>query len=138
MVTRRPRPDKREIGALVENYYAAAVADDGARACSLIDSSLALSLPHDYGNSFGPSYMHGKTYSAVLTNMFKHLPGQSTADLASTKITGVRVMGNRGFAQFTSRSFRTGEIAVAKRGRTWKLTVVIGEACRNCSAEPRR
>jgi hypothetical protein len=129
-------PDKREITALVNSYYAAAVAGDGSRACPLIDSSLALSLPQDYGNSSGPSYMHGKTCSAVLSNMFAHLPGQTAADLASTKVTGVRLIGNHGFVQFTSKSFPTGEIAVAKKGNAWKLMVVIGEACRNCSTRP--
>jgi hypothetical protein len=129
-------PDRREITALVNRYYAAAVAEDGARACPMIYSSVALSLPKDYGNSSSPSYMHGKSCPAVLSNMFKHLPGQTTADLASTKVTGVRVRGNHGFAQFTSRSFPTGEIAVGKEGGTWKLMVVIGEACRNCSSRP--
>jgi hypothetical protein len=70
----------------------------------------------------------------VLAKLFRHLPGQTTADLLTTKVTGVRLIGRHGFVQFTSSAIPTGEISVVNESGSWKLGVVIGRSCRNCSS----
>jgi hypothetical protein len=129
-------PDKREITALVERYYAAVAADDGAKACSLLYSTIAKSVAEDYGKPPASPVLRGKTCSVVLSKLFKHVPGQSIADLATTRVTGVRLKGNFGFVQLSSRTMPTGRIVVERERNTWKIDQVISRACTDCAAAP--
>jgi hypothetical protein len=126
--------DRQAILKLVENYYAAAVADDGARACTLIYSTLAKAVPEDYGKPPGPPDTRGKTCAVVMSKFFKRAPGQPFSTLATTRTTGVRIIGDHAFVQLTSKSMPTGEISVLREGRSWKIETLIGEACKNCAA----
>ncbi|MFZ1154788.1 MAG: hypothetical protein WAN93_07785 [Solirubrobacteraceae bacterium] len=128
-------PDKREITQLVKSYYAAGLADDGAKACSLIYSPVAKSVPEDYGQSTTSSVLHGKTCAVVLSKVFRHLPEQSTADLATTKVTGVRLSGDNGYVQLSSKMIPTGEMVVQRQGHVWKVGVLIGRTCTGCAAK---
>jgi hypothetical protein len=127
-------PDKREITALVKRYFAVASADNGAAACSMIYSTIAKSIAEDYGKPPADPALRGKTCSVVLSKLFKHVPGQSIADLATTKVTGVRLKGNFGFVQLSSRRMPTGRIVVEREGATWKIDQVISRACTDCAA----
>ena len=129
-------PDKRAITALVNRYYVAAAADDGAAACSLIYSTLAKSVPEDYGQPPGLPTLRGKTCPVVMSKVFKHVPRQSTADFATTKVTGIRLNGEHGFVQLSSRTIPTGELFVEREGGSgsWKVGALIGKACAKCSA----
>jgi hypothetical protein len=127
-------PDKREITALVKRYYEAAVADDGARACSLIYSPLAKSIPEDYGQVPGPHAIRHKTCAVVLSKIFKQLSGQTTADLGETRVTGVRLKGSQGFVQLSSKAVPTGRIFVEREHGSWKIGGLIGETCKDCAA----
>jgi hypothetical protein len=115
--------DRQAVVALVESYYAVAAADDGRRACSMIDAALAQAAPSDYGK-FGPAYLHGgKTCAAVLTLLFRHehrrLP-------PAIQVTGVRVGGGGGFALFGSKTTPASEISVKRQGGSWKVGALIG------------
>lgn len=123
-------PEKRRISDLVKRYYTAALAGEGAVACSFVYSTLAKSVAEDYGTAGSP---HSTNCAAVLPKLFRHAPGLSAADLASTTVTGVRLRGNRGFVQLSSKAMRTGEISIEREGRTWKLGALLGRACANCS-----
>jgi hypothetical protein len=119
-------PDKREITQLVNRYYAAAADDDGAKACSLLFSSIAASVPEDYGQAPGPLDIRGKTCAVVMSKLFKHVHGQSSADLATTKVTEVRINSEDGVVQLSSRGMPKGEIIVEREGHGWKVAVLIG------------
>lgn len=65
--------DTQAITTLIKRYYTAALAENGAKACSMMYSTLAESVPEDYGQSPpGEPYMRGTTCPAVLKLLFKH------------------------------------------------------------------
>ncbi len=62
--------DVQAVTVLLKRYYAAAVADDGAKACPMVDSALAKAMPVDYGQ-YGAPYLHGgKTCAVLLSRLF--------------------------------------------------------------------
>jgi hypothetical protein len=124
-------PERHEIAEMVNRYYREALAGDGSLACSLVYSTLAKSVAQEYGASVGLS---NSNCSTVLPKLFQRAPGLYPADLASTRVTGVRVRGRNGFVQLSSRGMPTGEIAIAREGRSWKLIALVGRSCRRCSA----
>jgi hypothetical protein len=131
-------PDRGEITRLVKRYYAAVRTDDGKTACALISPDLAKGVPDDYGRSPNPAYMRGTTCPRVLSGLFKHLRGPETPDPATTRVTGVRLMGRHGFAQLSSKTTPTAQIAVLREGSAWKIRVLIGRSCTDCSSSASR
>jgi hypothetical protein len=125
-------PERRAITALVERYYAAAAADDGVKACPLIHPTIAKAIPEDYGK--GNPSLRGDTCRAVMEKYFRQLPGQPIANLATTKVIGVRIEGGSGYAQLSSREIPTGVIAVKRYHGIWKVYSLIGGGCRRCYA----
>ncbi len=120
--------DKQAITALVKRYYAAAAADDGATACSLIHSPLSESVAEDYGQAPGPSGLSGKTCEVVMSKLFRQLPEQSGSVLAATEVTGVRVKGRKGFALLHSTAIPEGDIPVERELGVWRVGTLIGGA----------
>lgn len=117
--------DKRAVTVLVKRYYAAAAANDGSTACSLLYSNLANAVPEDYGKPPGPVYARGKTCAVVMSKVFEHLAGRR-ADLAATKVTDVRIYRDHGFAELRSTRTPKGEIFVERQGRSWRVGALIG------------
>jgi hypothetical protein len=122
------RSDKQAITMLVNRYYAAAAADDGATACSLIYSPLSESVAEDYGQAPGPASLQGRTCQVVMSKFFRQVPGQPAAVLATTEVTGVRVLGRKGFALLRSKAIPAGDIPVQRELGTWKISSLIGGA----------
>jgi hypothetical protein len=120
--------DKKAITALVKRYYAAAAADDGATACSLIYSPLSESVAEDYGQAPGPASLAGKTCQVVMSKLFRQVPGQPSSVLATTEVTGVRVKGRKGYALLRSKAIPEGDISVERELGTWKVVTLIGGA----------
>jgi hypothetical protein len=87
--------DKRSVTTLVTNYYTAAAADDGVKACSLIYAIVAEALPEEYAQSPEAS---GKTCAEVMSKVFKNRHSQMVADRTALKVTSVRVDGKKGLA----------------------------------------
>jgi hypothetical protein len=125
---------KRRIATMVRRYYAAALTGHGASACSLLDPTLARDVPEEYGTAPGRPIPTGASCATVLPRLFKHMPELSSADLAATKVTGVRLSGERGFVQLSSPAMPTGEISIEQEGGVWKLGVLVGRSCRRCAA----
>jgi hypothetical protein len=126
--------DKQAIMALVKRFYVAAGQDDGANACSLIYSILAEAIPEDYGQPPGPPSLSGKTCAVVMSKLFRQVPGQPPAVLATTEVTGVRVKGRKGYALLRSKVMPAGDISVELELGTWKVGSLIGSAISGTSA----
>jgi hypothetical protein len=130
-----PEPDRREIATLVQHYYAAGIAGDGAKACSMLPASVARVVPEEYGSPPGGSpELRGKTCATVLAKMFRHVPGQTPADIATTRIMGVRLLGNEAYVQLTSPSMPTGEMYVKREHGKWTIELLIGRSCKRCAS----
>jgi hypothetical protein len=90
--------DERAITALVKRYYAAAAADNGAAACSLIFVIFQEAIPEDYGQLAGPRALRGKTCAVVMSKLFKLERRQIVVHNSTLKVTSVRVDGKKGYA----------------------------------------
>ncbi len=118
--------DRQAVTALIERYYAAAAAEDGAKACSMIYVTLAEAVPEDYGTSPpGPAYMQGKTCPAILTLLFKHFHAQLAAGLPLLKVTRVRLEHRHGLAVLSFGKMPERQIAVRRERHTWKLEALL-------------
>jgi hypothetical protein len=121
--------DDKAVTALVKRYYTAAVAGDGASACSMIIPSFARAVPEDYGRATGPTYLRGgKSCPAVMSLLFKHSHQQLAAGATTLEVTGVRVSGNQGFALLGSRVTPASDIPVQREAGAWKVDALIGNA----------
>jgi hypothetical protein len=110
------------ITALVKRYYAAALADDGASACSMIYSTLAEAIPEDYGQPPGPRYMRGaKTCQAAMTLFFNYYHAQLAAEVPKLQVTRVRLIEHHGYALLRFGALPERKIAVGQEGHTWRL-----------------
>jgi hypothetical protein len=111
--------DRRAITALVNRYYAAAAAEDGATACALSFSILAESLPEDFGHAPGPLFLRGaNTCTAVLTRIFTHNHAQF---VELFKMTGARVEGNEGRVLLGSTTKPASFNEVKRERGVWKI-----------------
>lgn len=129
-----PPRERAQIVSMVNRYYAAIVAGDGATACRLLYPSIEKAVPEDYGKPPGPPALKGKTCAAVLSKLAKHVENQPLADLATTRVTGVRVKGEEGFVQLTASETPTGEISIQRiHGGGWRIEAIVGRACKNCA-----
>lgn len=116
--------DRRAVTALVERYFAAAAAGDGATACPLIYSLFAEEIPELYGEPPGPPALRGSTCAVVMSKLFKQRHRQMVADHATLEVTDVRVKGRRAHALLR---FETGarDLLVHREGRVWKVDEML-------------
>lgn len=118
--------ERRPIATLLRRYYAAAATEDGARACSLLYSRLAESVPEDYGVSPpGPAYMKGETCPAALTALFKHIHTQAVAEKAAFEAGPIRLEGLHGFAVLDFAHLPERQIVVRREGGSWKVVTLF-------------
>jgi hypothetical protein len=119
--------DKRAIAALAKLYYAAAAAEQGARACAMLYSPYAESVPETYGRS-GPagSYARGATCAVVMTGVFKRFHEQIAERLPKLQVSRVRVKERQGVAvlRFGSLS-KERELHMTLEGHTWRVVGLI-------------
>jgi hypothetical protein len=114
--------DTQAITFLIKRYYAAAYAENGARACKMIYSTLEEAVPEDYGQSPpGQPYMRGTTCAAVLTLLFKHDHPQLTIEFPKLKISRVRLMEHHGIAILHFGALPERQISVGREGHIWKV-----------------
>lgn len=119
--------DEQKVAAIVERYYAAAAADDGAKACSMLYSHMANSVAEDYGQPPGPPELRGKTCAVVMSKVFKHRDGQPTADLTAITVIGMRTnKDNEALALLRSPAMAFGEISLHRQGSSWKILQLLG------------
>ena len=114
--------EKRTITTLVKRYYTTALAGDGARACSMLYSTLAEAVPEDYGQQPGPPYMRGaETCQTAMTLLFKHFHTQLTIEVPKLEVTRIRLIEHHGFALLSFGTLPEREILVAREGHIWKM-----------------
>jgi hypothetical protein len=117
--------ERAAISGVVKRYYAAATADEGAVACSLMPPTFARSVPEDYGQGAGPSYLRGgKTCAAVMSMLFKH----SHEELVeAVYIAEVRVEHATAQVVLTSRKMRASSISLTHSAGSWKVQALLAQ-----------
>jgi hypothetical protein len=118
--------ERAAVVATVQHYYAAAAAEQGQVACSMISPSLAKAVPEDYGSAPGPAYLRGgKTCQGVMVRLFKHM---HTGLGAKIHVTAVRVKGNYGLALLGSTKAPASELPMDRDGAHWWIgSLLAGE-----------
>jgi hypothetical protein len=118
--------DTRAITALVQRYYAAAAAENGAKACSMIYSTFAEAISEDYGTSPpGPKWAQGTSCPAVMTLIFKHFHSQIAARLPKLKVSRVRLREHQGLVFLSFGKLPEREIRVDRESHTWRILALI-------------
>lgn len=122
--------DRRAVRALIEHYYAAALKEDGATACSMLYVRLAESVAEDYGRgSPGPRYLsQGTSCPTVMKGLFKHYHGQLTAELPLLHIARVRLVQHHGLAILRFGAMPERQISVRQQAGAWKLATIFDSA----------
>jgi hypothetical protein len=118
--------DRRAVTALVGSYYAAAAAEQGARACGMLFFELAESVVEKYGRAPGPRYLNGATTcQAVLSRVFEHFHAQLQA---RPTVALVDVKGEQARALLEWSSLPAGYVEARREGATWKLDSLLALA----------
>jgi hypothetical protein len=89
------RAERTEMVSLVRNYYSAAVAENGAKACALLAPFLAESVAEEYGHTVGVS---GRTCATVVSKIFKLRHAELVVKNATLKLPDMRAEGDKGIA----------------------------------------
>ncbi|HTA96910.1 MAG TPA: hypothetical protein VK730_04640 [Solirubrobacteraceae bacterium] len=111
------------VTKVVDRYYAAITADDGALACSLALPILATATPLDAGK-LGPDYLHGaKTCTQVMSLLSKHFRTQLRTPVV---VTGVRNNGEDALAELGSKTMPAGWITLQSEHGTWRIAQLFG------------
>lgn len=117
--------DRQAITTLVRRYYAAAVADDGAEACSMLTPTFVKAIPGDYGRPPGPPYLRGKTCATVMSKMMRHSQAQLSNDFA---VTAVRTHGNVAYALIGSTVLPASFLQLERMSGSWRVSSLLGSA----------
>jgi hypothetical protein len=116
------RPSQAELHAItgtVRGYYAAAAAENGAKACGLLDASLAVGLGEGSGR---PSHSSSSGCAAAVEHLFKEQHRQlATEEPATMVIISVHVKGDLGLALLGFRKAPEGAILIEREGGIWKV-----------------
>jgi hypothetical protein len=121
MGRRADAADARAIEGLVERYYAAAAAADGAKACKLLSALIAESIVEQYASSD----LRGTSCAAVMSNIFERNRGQLTGGAAAPHVIRVRVEGERGLAMMSFGSGREGYLLLRREGGVWRVNMAL-------------
>lgn len=118
--------DRRAIISLVRRYYAIALAENGAKACSMVYSTLAESVPEDYGTApGGPRYLRGGTCPVVVTKLFEHYHSQLAAEVPKLRVSRVRLMERHGLAVLTFGTMPERQISVEREEHIWRMATLL-------------
>lgn len=110
------------VTTLVKRYYAALVAGDGSRACSMLYSTFAESVPEDYGQPPGPPALRGKSCVAVAAKMSRQFDGRLVKRF---EVTATRVNGGRALVVLGSNTLPASYISLRREHGVWKIAGLI-------------
>jgi hypothetical protein len=115
--------DSQTITALVRHYFAAAAAEDGATACSLLAPFIAESVVENYGRA--PA-LRGKTCAAVMAKLFKHHHQELANKDATLKVIRVGVEGDKSLVALEFPTIpEVRQVTARRNGNAWKLLTLL-------------
>jgi hypothetical protein len=122
------KTDLLAVRALLKRYYAAGLAEDGARACPLLYSLFEEEIPELYGEGSGAPYLQGSTCPQVMTKLFIHERRTLVAHAPKLRVVMLRVKRLRGLAILSFGGAPDREIIVHRERRAWKVAVLEDHA----------
>jgi hypothetical protein len=123
---------RRKIVALTGRYYAASVAGNGRRACSMLvadlakDPSITTTVPEDRFSRLVPVHVPaGRSCDQVTTLLFRRFRRKLREEAPTMEVTGVRVSGSHGVVLLRFRTRPEQWIPVAREGHVWKVQALF-------------
>ena len=111
--------DQQASVALVTSYFAAAAAENGSAACSLLAPFIAESVVENYGHT---ADLSGKTCATVMSKLFKLHHALFLTKHETLRIPAVRVEGDKALAILEFPTIpEVREIAERRVGTTWRV-----------------
>ena len=115
--------DKLKIATLIVSYYSAAVASDGAKACRLLDSTLAAGLNEGAGASTqGANSPCALTLSHLFEREHQHLKAD---DVSQMEMIDLRVKGGHALATLGFKTRPIGEMPLTNEQGAWKIDALL-------------
>jgi hypothetical protein len=115
--------DRQASVALVKSYFAAAAAEDGAKACSLLVPAIAESVVEDYGHTEG---LTGTTCAMVLSKLFKQHHRLLAVKSSNLEIMRVGIEGTRALVAMNfSKIPEARQITERRVGSTWRIVDLL-------------
>jgi hypothetical protein len=120
------RTEARLITTIVQRYYKAAAAENGAKACSSLVVPVAEAVPEELGQAPGQAYRRGQSCAVVISAFFKGEHKHIAAERRSLEITRVRVEGKTGLAILRlDGTSEPRKIALRREGGHWKIRELL-------------
>lgn len=113
--------EARTIAALVKRYYAASLAGNAARACSMLSADLAASLAAH--NAQGTQTSCAQPMSVLLEQQHQRFVAE---DVATMLVTAVHVKGNLGLSVLAFRKTPESQIILVHEGGVWRIDALFG------------
>ncbi len=111
--------DRRDSVNLVTRYFAAAAAENGAAACSLLIPFIAESVPEDDGHT---AALSGRTCAVVMSKLFKLHHALLLTKHETLQVPSVRVEGDKALAILEFPTIpEVREIAERRAGGAWRI-----------------
>jgi hypothetical protein len=115
--------DRQAIITLLTDYYAAAAANDGAKACPLLMSFLAESVPEDIGHN---PKLRGKSCAVVMSKLFKQHHKLLSGESASLKVMTVRVEDDKALTVLSFANLpEVRQMTERRDGNSWKIVSLL-------------
>ena len=110
----------RALASLAKRYIAAAAAEDGATACSLLVAKLLEIVTKRYRHL---PEMKGKDCAQAMTTLFKSHHRKLAIESAGLEVTGARVDGNKAYALLAFKTTPERRFIYAERqAGGWKMS----------------
>jgi hypothetical protein len=114
--------DREQLTSLVRRYYAAAAAEDGGKACSMLYPLLSETVAEEQGSTGS----HRTTCATAVTKIFKQRHQLLVGDSNTLKFYRIRVNGEKAL---TLISFATApevrQLLERRGGGTWKIAALL-------------
>lgn len=114
--------ERATIATLVRRFYAAALAENGTRACSLLYSPLVEAAVEDYTPPAGPEYLRGaRDCEQVTAGIFRYYHAALAAEVPRLRVLQVLVKGRAGIVLLGFGGLPERKLPVIREGHTWRI-----------------
>ncbi len=109
--------EARRMAALVERYYHASAAADGAQACAMLYAPIAETVVEDFAHT----PLRGRTCRATVSALFGSHRRELARKLASLRILRMRVAGAQGIVLMRFGGEDVRELLLHREGAAWRV-----------------
>ncbi len=119
--------ERQVIVATIRRYYAAAVAGDGVRACSMLFAPIAEAVVEERGQTMGSPSPRGEVCAQVLSKLFKQHRRELVEDVRLIDVSEIQVKGNRGMARVRFGATRERLERLQRERGVWEMSVLLDD-----------